>query len=107
MSFPFKGRVTALLLMTLLVATIANGATLKNVLIIRGATVDKTPLNGRPGGASVNRPGGFGSDIYYDRFANVFYGLTDRGPGGGTIGYATRVHKFTLDIDPVTGKAGN
>src|SRR5215813_9439224 len=85
----------------------AAGSTLQNVLVIPGETTDKTPLNGGRGGASVNRLGGFGSDLYYDRLANVFYGLTDRGPGGGTIEYSTRVQKFTLDIDPVTGKAGN
>jgi hypothetical protein len=95
------------LLITFLLASSADAASLKNVLIVPGSAADKTPLSGSRGGANINRLGGFGSDIYYDRFTNVFYGLTDRGPGGGTIGYTTRVHKFTLDIDPVTGAAGN
>jgi hypothetical protein len=85
----------------------ATTSTLKNVLVIPGAATDKTPLNGGRGGANINRLGGFGSDLFYDRRANVFYGMADRGPGGGTIRYATRVHKFTLDIDPVTGRASN
>src|SRR5690242_1350129 len=85
----------------------AAASTLKNVLVIPGAAIDKTPLNGGHGGADINRLGGFGSDLFYDRLANVFYGMADRGPGGGTIQYGTRVHKFTLDIDPITGKASN
>ncbi len=107
MPLPFHKRTTGLLLVTLLFTWAANAATLKTILIIPGAAVDKTPLGETRGGANVNRLGGFGSDIYYDRFANVFYGLTDRGPGGGTIRFATRVQKFTLDIDPVSGVAGN
>jgi hypothetical protein len=84
-----------------------DAASLANTLIVPGTSQDATPLNGVTGGANVNRLGGFGSDLYYDRTANVFYGLADRGPGGGTIGYETRVHKFTLDIDPATGAASN
>ncbi len=97
----------SLLLIALLTASTIRAASLKNVLIIPGAALDKTPLNGRPGGANINRLGGFGSDVYYDRNANVFYGLVDRGPGGGSIDYATRVQKFTIDIDPMTGAASN
>src|SRR5215831_2929713 len=95
------------LLITLSIQLSATAGTLKNVLVIPGAATDRTPLNGGRGGANINRLGGFGSDLFYDRLANVFYGMADRGPGGGTIGYATRVHKFTLNIDPITGKASN
>ncbi len=95
------------LFVTLLFAVAANAASLKSVLIIPGTALDKTPANGAPASASLNRLGGFGSDIYYDRFANVFYAVTDRGPGGGTIRFATRVQKFTLDIDPVSGAVSN
>ncbi len=38
---------------------------------------------------------------------NSFYGITDRGPGGGTIAYNPRAHRFTLDIDPGTGAISN
>ena len=84
-----------------------NGATLSNVIVVPGSAHDETPGNVIATKANVNRLGGFGSDLFYDRSSGVFYGLTDRGPGGGVIGYETRVHKFTLDIDPVTGAAGN
>src|SRR5215831_17733945 len=87
--------------------TIFALVTLSNVVVVPGSAQDATALNGVAPGANVNRLGGFGSDLFYDRTAHVFYGLTDRGPGGGVIGYETRVHKFTLDIDPVTGAASN
>jgi hypothetical protein len=29
--------------------------------------------------------------------------LSDRGPGGGLIGYGTRVQRFSIDINPLTG----
>ncbi len=98
---------TVTLLAALALPLFVNAATLTNVLAVPGSAQDATILNGTPSGANVNRLGGFGSDLYYDRSAGVFYGLTDRGPGGGVIGYETRVHKFTLDIDPVTGAATN
>ena len=29
--------------------------------------------------------------------------MSDRGPGGGLIGYGTRVQRFSIDINPLTG----
>jgi hypothetical protein len=46
---------------------------------------------------------GYFSDIYYDPNQNEWWGLSDRGPGGGVLSYDTRVQRFTLDIDPATG----
>src|SRR5262245_28221712 len=46
---------------------------------------------------------GFFSDIYYDPNRNEWWALSDRGPGGGVLPYSTRVQRFTLSIDPVTG----
>ncbi len=83
--------------------TVLPSPNLVNTLTISG---DSTDLN--PGtGANANRLGGFFSDLFYDRFNNVYYGLVDRGPGGGTISYDTRVQKFTLDVDPATGTISN
>lgn len=47
---------------------------------------------------------GFFSDLYYDPKRNQWWGLSDRGPGGGTLNYETRVQRFKLNIDPRTGK---
>jgi len=59
-------------------------------------------------GTTVNdgRLGMF-SDLYYDRSRNEWWGLSDRGPGGGTISYETRVQRFTLSVDAVTGEISN
>ncbi len=50
---------------------------------------------------------GFFSDLYYDPARNEWWALSDRGPGGGTIPYETRVERFTLDIDPLSGAISN
>ena len=59
-------------------------------------------------GSSVNdgRLGMF-SDIYYDRNRNEWWGLSDRGPGGGTLSYDTRVQRFSLDVNAATGAISN
>ncbi|ACK70335.1 conserved hypothetical protein [Gloeothece citriformis PCC 7424] len=86
--------------------TSAQALDFVNTLTIPGDTTDLFPLNGGSGGANVNRLGMF-SDLYYDRHQNVYYGLSDRGPGGGVIPYETRVQKFTLDVDSNTGAISN
>lgn len=59
-------------------------------------------------GTSVNNGRlGFFSDIYYDSNRNEWWGLSDRGPGGGTLSYDTRVQRFTLDVDHNTGAISN
>ncbi len=86
--------------------TSAYAVSLENTLAIPGESTDLFPLNGSSGGANINRLGFF-SDIYYDRYENVYYGLGDRGAGGGVLSYQTRVQKFSLDVDPNTGAISN
>lgn len=62
---------------------------------------------GGGGTPNENRLGGFGSDLFYDGANNVWYGLVDRGPGGGVISYETRMQKFSLDINPASGAVSN
>lgn len=69
-----------------------------NDIRLPGDSTDLQPSSG----ANVNRLGMF-SDLTYDRFSNRFYGLSDRGPGGGVIPYATRVQQFELNVSPTTG----
>lgn len=60
------------------------------------------------GGSSVNNGRvGYFSDIYYDRNRGEWWGLSDRGPGGGTLDYGTRVQRFTLDVNQQTGAISN
>lgn len=59
-------------------------------------------------GSSVNDGRvGFFSDIYYDRNRNEWWGLSDRGPGGGVLSYETRVQRFTIDVNQATGAISN
>lgn len=85
--------------------TPASGIFSRNSLTIAGESTDSFPFNGSS--ANVNRLGGFFSDLYYDPQNEVYYGLVDRGPGGGVINYQTRVQKFVLDVDRKTGAIGN
>lgn len=75
--------------------------TFVNGIAIPGNTPDKF-------GSSVNDGRvGFFSDLYYDPRRDEWWGLSDRGPGGGTIDYDTRVQRFTIDINPLTGAISN
>lgn len=70
-----------------------------NGLVIPGDTLDAT----RKPGANAGRFGFF-SDLYYDPVREEWWALSDRGPGGGVLDYATRVQRFTLNVHPVTGR---
>ena len=84
----------------------ASAISLVNGITIPGEATDLFPVNGGSSSANVNRLGLF-SDLYYDRYSNVYYSLADRGPGGGVISYNTRVQKFSLDVDTNTGAISN
>ena len=60
-----------------------------------------------PGSASTFNRLGFFSDLYYDRNRNKWWGVSDRGPGGGVISYDTRLQRFTIDINGTTGAISN
>jgi hypothetical protein len=80
-----------------LIGTAQAAPTFVNGITIPGNTGDKF-------GNSVNDGRvGFFSDLYYDPRRNEWWGLSDRGPGGGTLNYDTRVQRFTIDINPLTG----
>ena len=63
-----------------------------NGLVLDGAAVDQST------GSAFDRRVGYFSDIYYDPAAKAWWGLSDRGPGGGVMSYETRVQRFTVDI---------
>lgn len=73
-----------------------------NGLVIDARSVDAA------GGTTVNDGRlGFFSDIHYDPQRNEWWALSDRGPGGGTLHYETRLHRFSLDVNPQTGEIAN
>lgn len=89
----------AALLATALPATAAQW-TLTDVLPISGASRDRIDP-ARPA-ANVNRLGFF-SDLTHDATTGTWFALSDRGPGGGVVGYATRVQQMIIPVHPVTG----
>lgn len=89
-----------LALTILLVASpVSAEPTFVNGLLIKGSTLDDT----RQPGANAGRLGFF-SDIYYDPARDEWWGLSDRGPGGGVLDYSTRLNRFSLNVHPVTGR---
>lgn len=71
-------------------------------LVIEGTRLDAS------GGTLVNNGRlGFFSDLYYDPQRNEWWALSDRGPGGGTLHYETRIHRFKIDVDPASGAISN
>lgn len=72
-----------------------------NGLVLPGGMLDKT---GVPG-ANQGRVGFF-SDLYFDPKRKQWWALSDRGPGGGVIDYATRLQRFELNVDHLTGAIG-
>ena len=96
-----KRAVLAFLGSVALASTAQASTVFINGLAIPGATGDAF-------GTSLNngRLGMF-SDIYYDQARNEWWGLSERGPGGGTLSYDTRVQRFTLNVNPITGAISN
>ncbi|MGQ9861617.1 MAG: esterase-like activity of phytase family protein, partial [Thiobacillaceae bacterium] len=92
----------ALLCSALLLSATAQAApAFVNGLAISGASLDLST------GDINDRRVGFFSDIYYDPKRNEWWGLSDRGPGGGTLNYETRMQRFTLDVNLDTGAISN
>src|SRR5262245_37009154 len=84
-------------------ASPAVAGTLAGQFDVPGGAVDFSPGTG----VNDNRLGGFGSDLAYDRVNNVYYGLVDRGPGGGPLEFRVRMQQFALGVDPANGTLSN
>jgi hypothetical protein len=90
-----------------LLSILFAGATQAAPTFVNGLTLDGAMLD-LSGGTTVNNGRvGYFSDIYYDTNRNEWWGLSDRGPGGGTMSYDTRVQRFSLDINQTTGAISN
>jgi hypothetical protein len=83
----------------------AYASTFVNSISISGNATDLFKTN--TPSANLNRLGGFGSDLYFDPHSNLYYGLVDRGPGGGLIPYQARVQQFSLEVERSTGAISN
>lgn len=93
--------IPALLLGLVFSGAVQAAPTFVNGLALPGASGDLF-------GSSVNNGRlGYFSNLYYDPNRNEWWGLSDRGPGGGTLSYETRVQRFTLGVDMNTGAISN
>ena len=77
-----------------------SDAIFQNGLALAGDAVDLST------GTAADRRLGYFSDIYYDATRKEWWGLSDRGPGGGLLNYETRVQRFEVDIS-ATGSISN
>jgi hypothetical protein len=85
---------------TLELALCASGAkaqALSDAQFVNGLTLSGGSLD-LSAGSDFDRRVGYFSDIYFDPNRNEWWGLSDRGPGGGSLSYETRLQRFTLDI---------
>lgn len=89
------------------IASLLVGAVHAAPTFVNGITLDASALD-LSGGSAVNTGRlGYFSDLYYDPQRKEWWGLGDRGPGGGLLNYDTRVQRFTIDIDAGTGAISN
>ncbi len=70
---------------------------------VNGLALDGALLDRSGGSDGNNGRVGYFSDLYYDAKKKEWYGLSDRGPGGGSLDYQTRVQRFRLKVDRQTG----
>jgi hypothetical protein len=95
--------IRAIVLATLLASASAASATISyvnNVTIAGDATdlsmVSNPPVSGINPAFGGNRLS-IGSDLWYDKASRTYWGITDRGPGGGVVEFAPRAHQFSFD----------
>lgn len=72
--------------------TVAGTGQFINGLALDGGALDLSS------GSAADRRLGYFSDLYYDPNRKEWWGLSDRGPGGGLLSYETRVQRFTVDV---------
>jgi hypothetical protein len=61
---------------------------------VAGGATDLSTLGNAP---NLNRLS-FGSDLTYHAGTQTYFGVSDRGPGGGTIDWAPRIEAFKLNV---------
>lgn len=96
---PFVTWTTRVLIALALASPAVAQPTFVGGLTIAGDARDATA---EPG-ANRNRLGFF-SDLYFDPVRGEWWALSDRGPGGGVLDYATRLQLVEIDLDPFTGR---
>ncbi|MBC7521517.1 MAG: esterase-like activity of phytase family protein [Sandarakinorhabdus sp.] len=70
---------------------------------VAGNAVDLAAIGSTPNDNRLS----FGSDMFYSQREQTFYGISDRGPGGGTIDFAPRIEAFKLAVNSASGAISN
>lgn len=101
-----RTRLAAALLACACVAPVSAAQwSLTNVIETPATLRDASPAP--PGGDQVNlNRFGFYSDLQYNPNDGFWYALSDRGPGGGVIDYATRLQRIRIPYDIRRGTIG-
>jgi hypothetical protein len=97
-------RRTALMMSLSLMGALATPAAQAAPEFVNGLALDGALLDKSGGTDANNGRVGYFSDIYYDAQRKQWWALSDRGPGGGTLHYNTRVQRFKLKVDKKTGE---
>jgi hypothetical protein len=84
----------------------ATPAALADARFVNGLALDGGALDVSGGTDANDGRLGYFSDLFYDAKRRHWWALSDRGPGGGALNYATRAQRFKLDVDPATGRIG-
>ena len=87
-------------------AATAHAQTVRNAQFVNGLAISGTTLDRSTGSAFDRRVGMF-SGLFYDPLRGDWWAVSDRGPGGGTLPYETRVQRVSLDVDLATGRISN
>ncbi len=103
---PMKQLVSLLAAGAVAFAAPLGAQTVSNAQFVNGITVAGNTLD-RSSGSTFDRRVGMFSGLFYDPLRGEWWGVSDRGPGGGTIPYETRVQRFTIDVDQATGRISN
>lgn len=77
----------------------AAAVTFAGSVDVAGGAPDLSTLGNAP---NLNRLS-FGSDLIYNPGTQTYYGISDRGPGGGTIEWAPRIEAFKLAVNATSG----
>ena len=101
-----KPIVTLLVAGAIATAPLLRAQTVSNAQFVNGIAVAGNTLDQSVGSVFDRRVGMF-SGLFYDPLRGEWWGVSDRGPGGGTLPYETRVQRFSLDVDLTNGRISN
>jgi hypothetical protein len=97
---------SSLLATSLCVGGVAEAQTVSGAQFVNGLTIAANTLD-KSAGSDFDRRVGFFSGLFYDPIRGDWWAVSDRGPGGGTLPYETRIQRFSLDVDRATGRISN